>query len=140
MRVIKISRITSTAEKLGKLCSLADELGISLSYGHRVIVEDRDRDKNLPPLYMEDIEDDHNTTSEFPPCTEYKLVYDNPDYLAQQEREHQERLAKCKAKQEAAEAKKKAEAEAREVAEAKELVDKELAELGRLEKKYKKGK
>lgn len=126
-----------TAEKLSKLCALADELGISISfYGQRAIVEDRERDDKLPPLYMEDIED-NGGVSDFPPCTEFKLVYDNPAYLAQQERELEERRAKDKAEREAAEAKAKAAEEARKAKQAKELESKELAELDRLQKKYK---
>ena len=76
-----------TAVKLAKLCELADDLGIGFSfYGQRVVVEDKFRDENLPPLYLEDIEEGQWFTR-FPFATEYKLVYDNPEYIAQQKKQ-----------------------------------------------------
>lgn len=80
-----------TAVKIAKLCELADELGISISFYHqRVLVTDEGRDKNLPPLFLEDIEENHHFES-FPFETEYKMVYANPEFLAQEKREQYER-------------------------------------------------
>ena len=126
-----------TAEKLSKLCALADDLGISLSfYNHTVIVEDKDRDEKLPPLHLEDIEDNWNSVGCFPPTTEYKLVYDNPEYVAQQQRENQARRRKEEekkaAEQKAAEAKAKAERERQ----AKEKEARERKMLAELKEKY----
>lgn len=79
-----------TAVKLSKLMDLADKLGISISFYHeRVLIEDRDRSKELPPLYVEDIEEGHWFQG-FPFETEYKLVYENPEYIAQQKKEKEE--------------------------------------------------
>lgn len=81
-----------TAVKISKLMDLADELGISISFLHqKVLIEDKDRDANLPPLYCEDIEEGHWFDS-FPFETEYKLAYVNPEYLAQEKKEHEERI------------------------------------------------
>lgn len=121
-----------TAIKIAKLCDLADELGITLSfYGQRVVVEDREREKNLPPLYLEDIEDGH-WFEEFPFSTEYKLVYDNPEYIAQQKKEQEERDRKREeelriAKERAEEVRKRE--EARRAAQIEASERKQLAEL-----------
>jgi hypothetical protein len=81
-----------TAVKVSKLMDLADELGLSISFLHqRVLIKDKDRDGNLPSLYLEDIEEGHWFDS-FPFETEYKLVYNNPEFLAQERREHEERI------------------------------------------------
>ena len=65
-----------TMIKLNKLFELADELGISISfYGHRAVVNDIDRSDDDPILYLEDIEDTNNNMAEFPPATEFKVVY-----------------------------------------------------------------
>lgn len=83
-----------TAVKISKLMELADELGISISFLHqRVLIKDRDRDASLPPLFLEDIEDNHWFES-FPFETEYKLVSENPEWINQQNKEHEERVAK----------------------------------------------
>lgn len=126
-----------TAVKLDKLFAFADELGIGLSfYNHTVIVEDRDRDDKLPPLHLEDIEDDHNTSACFPPTTEYRLVYDNPAYLAEEAREFEERKQKeAEAKaafKKAAEEKAKAEKERR----AQQIEAQERKTLAELKAKY----
>ncbi len=127
-----------TAVKIAKLCDLADELGITLSfYGQRVVVEDRERDKELPPLYLEDIEDDH-WFEEFPFTTEYKLVYDNPEYIAQQKKEQEERdrvrAEEARIAKERAEAKVKTENERR----AREQEERERRLLAELKEKYEK--
>src|SRR5574339_247322 len=125
-----------TAVKIAKLCDLADELGIGLSfYGQRVVVEDRDRDKNLPPLYLEDIEDGH-WFEEFPFATEYKLVYDNPEYIAQQKKEQEERdrvrAEEARVIKERTKAKAKAKAERR----ARKQEARERQQLAELKAKY----
>jgi hypothetical protein len=127
-----------TAVKVAKLCDLADELGIGFSfYGQRVVVEDRERDSKLPPLYLEDIEDGH-WFSEFPFTTEYKMVYDNPAYVEQQKKEQAERDHKraeeARVAKEREEAKVKAEADRR----ARELEASERKLLATLKEKYEK--
>jgi len=126
-----------TAIKLIKLFDLADELGIRLSYQSQggIRVEDKDRDSSLPPLYLEDIEDDH-WFEEFPPSTEYKLVYENPDFLKQQALENLAYSAKIEEKKriekEAAEAKIKADREKR----IQEQEAQERQQLAELKMKY----
>lgn len=125
-----------TAIKIAKLCDLANELGISLSFYHqRVLVDDNDRDKNLPPLYLEDIEENHWVES-FPFEMEYKLVYENPAYVAQQKQEQEEReraeYLALKISREKEEQKAKAEAEER----AKALEARERRLLSELKDKY----
>lgn len=125
-----------TAIKIAKLCALAEELGISISFLHqRVIIQDKDRDGNLPPLFLEDIEDNHWFDS-FPFETEYKLVYDNPEYLAQKKAEEAERLRlrqeELRAAKEKEERRFKEESEAR----AKALEARERQLLADLKEKY----
>jgi hypothetical protein len=88
---LRLTDNNPTAVKLQKLFALADELGISLAYGQQTVrVFDNDRDSKLPTLFMEDIED-HHWFEEFPPTTEYKLVYDNPLFIEQRRKEYEER-------------------------------------------------
>lgn len=125
-----------TAIKVAKLCELADELGISISFFHqRVFIEDKNRDKTLPPLYVEDIEEGHWFQG-FPFETEYKLVYVNPDYINQQKAEEAERLRihaeELRVAKERAEAAEKLELEKR--AQALEARERQL--LTKLKEKY----
>jgi hypothetical protein len=125
-----------TAIKIAKLVDLAMELKISISfYGHRVIIDDEDRDPNLPHLMMEDIEPD-NLIQEFPPTTEYKLVYDNPVYLAERRKEHEDYIALQSEKNKEAKAKAAADKKAYEdkIALAKETQERET--LAKLKAKY----
>ena len=126
-----------TAVKVAKLCDLEDELGISISFSHqRVLVTDVARDKNLPPLYLIDLEEDHWFES-FPFETEYKMVYANPEFLAQekleQEEENKVRADTARILKEREAEKVKAEAERR----AKELEADERLMLAKLKEKYK---
>jgi hypothetical protein len=125
-----------TAQKLAKLCELADELGISISfYSYRTVIEDTDRDPKLPPLYLEDIETGEGM-DEFPFQMEYKLVYDNPEWIAQEAREREERE---RARVEEAERKRKAEEEKQRAAAEKARRTKEQRErelLAVLKDKY----
>lgn len=125
-----------TAVKISKLMELADELGISISFLHqRVLINDRDRDENLPPLFLEDIENDHWFES-FPFETEYKLVYANPEYLAREKAEEMERLRiraeELRVSREKAEAAAKLELEER----ARSLEARERRILAELKEKY----
>ena len=126
-----------TMVKFNKLYALAEELGISISfYNHTAIVEDKDREKNLPPLHLEYV-DGSDFDSSFPPVFEYKLVYDNPAYLEEQRRLLDERVAKQETERLATETKLK---EANALAEKKrqeQFEARERAELARLQEKYK---
>lgn len=92
-RRLRLKENHPTAIKLNQLFELADKLGISLEFSNstRVLVSDSDRDENLPPLWLEDIEDS-DYGGNFPPTTEYKLVYNNPAYLSLQEKKEREEL------------------------------------------------
>lgn len=86
-RQLRLTDKHPTMVKFMKVYDLMDELGLSISFhGHRTTVEDRDRDPNLPHLYLEDIESQDSPMNEFPPATEFCLIYDNPEYLAEQKR------------------------------------------------------
>jgi hypothetical protein len=120
--------------KLNKLSDLAEKLGIHLSFmpGYRTIVQDRERNANLPSLYLEEI-DNGQPVDEFPPTFEYRIIFDNPEYLAAQQRE-QEEYTKKRAQEELVKtAAEKAEKDRR----ARELEQRERAELARLRNKYK---
>lgn len=125
-----------TSIKFEKLCTFAEELGISFYWdGHHVIIKDRDRDPDLPKIHLHDIEE-HHWINSFPPKTEYKLIHDNPEYLKQQEIERQiyeAKLAEKEKLRKEAEAKLKLEQEAKELA-IKESKEKQL--LAELKAKY----
>ena len=91
---LKLKDNHPTMIKLMKLYDLAEELGISLSFvNHTFFVEDRDRDLNLPVLRMEDI-DNGEGVGDFPPSTEFKVIYQNPAWLKQRNEEQKERWKK----------------------------------------------
>lgn len=126
-----------TMIKLMKLYDLAEELGIHLSFtGHACIVQDNQRDAKLPMMRLEDIEGDSYDISEWPPATEFKVIYENPAYLTEQAaaRAEDDRVEAEKAKARSEAAKKAAETRARQQAEAKEAH--ERAQLADLKKKY----
>jgi hypothetical protein len=125
-----------TSIKVAKLCDLADKLGISFAFsGQRVIVEDRDRDKKLPPLYLEDIED-HHWFEEFPFTTEYKLVYQNPEWLAKRKKEQEEYYAKKEEEARLVKEKLAAQAKAEAEKRARETEARERRMLADLKAKY----
>jgi hypothetical protein len=124
------------AEKFNKLCALADELGISIVFlGQSTILQVADRERDLPPILIEDIECGEGI-GEFPPGTECKLVYDNPAYLAQQEKEQAEYAARAKAEREAAAAVKEENLRKQEEQRQANEKKRELNELERLKRKY----
>lgn len=125
-----------TAVKLSKLMDLASELGIIISFLHqRVLIQDKDRDENLPPLYLEDIEEGHWFDS-FPIETEYKLVYVNPEYLANQKKEEAERIAKQEESRRLAEQREYEAAKKEMERRAKVIEDNERRQLAILKEKY----
>jgi hypothetical protein len=98
---LKLKDNHPTMVKFYKLMNLAEDLGISFAvHSSRWEVIDSDRDPNLPPLWLEDIEDGLNSMGEFPPITECKMVYDNPAYLEEQKRLAEEFQAAQKVKKE----------------------------------------
>lgn len=126
-----------TAVKVAKLCDLAGELGISLSFYHqRVLVTDVARDKSLPSLYLEDIEE-NNWFESFPFETEYKLVYANPEFLAQekqkQDEHNRQRDENARLRREETDAAIKV----KEILLAQQVKDAELKMLATLKEKYK---
>jgi hypothetical protein len=133
---LKLKDNHPTMVKLYKLYELADELGIHIGFGsHRTIVQDNDRDPNLPPLFLEDMENGE-AIQEWPPVFEYNVIYDNPAHLAKQKEEHEERDKVRKAEEAKREADRKAKEKAEVEARARENEQKERAELARLRAKY----
>jgi hypothetical protein len=125
-----------TMIKLMKLYDLADELKIQLSFhGQTMIVEDGDRDPNLPHLRLEDLESG-DAPGEWPPGCEFKVIYENPAYLEEQAKEQEEyrkkRAEEEKARAEALARKRKEEEEKR----AKEIEESERFLLAKLKAKY----
>lgn len=84
-----------TMVKLQKIWAMAEDLGITISFEgtQACVVSDRDRDEKLPELVMEDVESGEGIGS-FPPQFEYKVVFENPAYLAEQKRLADERIKK----------------------------------------------
>ena len=133
---LKLKDNHPTMVKLYKLYELAEDLGISISFGsHRTVVQDRDRDDKLPTLFLEEL-DGGETIQEWPPTFEYKVIYDNPAYLTQQKAEQDERDKVRKAEEAKREADRKAKEKAETDARARENERKERAELARLKTKY----
>lgn len=125
-----------TAVKVLKLMDLAYELGISISFLHQaVLIKDKDRDQNLPPLFCEDIEEGHWFES-FPFETEYKLVYVNPEHLAYERKEHEERI-RIRDEQERLDKEKAAQLIAEKTAAAARALEaRERRQLAELKEKY----
>lgn len=133
---LKLKDNHPTMVKLAKLYDLAEELGINVSFGSmRSFVNDRDRDSKLPPLIIEDV-DNGEAIGEWPPSFEYKVYYENPEYIAQQEAERKERDAKRKQEEDEREVQRKAKEKAEKEARERAIEQKERAELARLKAKY----
>lgn len=133
---LKLKDNHPTMVKLAKLADLAEELGISISFSNYYAqVHDRDRDDSLPPLRMEEL-DGGEAVGEWPPIFEYKVIYENPAYLAQQEAERKERDQKRKEEEAKRESERKAKEEADRLARERAVEQKERAELARLKAKY----
>jgi hypothetical protein len=135
-RYLKLKDNHPTMIKLYKLYDLAEELGIHISFGsHRTVVQDNDRDSNLPSLFLEEL-DGGETIQEWPPTFEFKVIYDNPEYLAREKSEYEERDKIRKAEEAKRETDRKAKEKAEAGARARENERKERAELARLKAKY----
>ena len=127
-----------TMVKLMKLNDLAQELGISIEFlSHKTIVTDSDRDPNLPHICLEDIEEgiSHYINS-FPLETEFRLVDDNPKYLEEEKKLHEEQMTKIKALADKARAEEEARKKEAEEAKKREIVAKEMQLLAELKAKY----
>lgn|SRR5574337_232066 len=135
-RYLKLRDNHPTMVKLYKLYDLAEELGISISFGsHRTIVDDNERNKDLPPLYLEDI-DNGESVQEWPPTTEFKVYFDNPEYLAKEKAENEARDKQRKEEEAKREADRKAKEQAQKEAAKRAEEQRERAELARLKAKY----
>jgi multidrug efflux pump subunit AcrA (membrane-fusion protein) len=133
---LKLKDNHPTMIKLLKLYDLAEELGISVSFGnYRTIVNDRDRDDKLPPLFIEEV-DGGEPVQEWPPVFEFKVIYDNPEYLAKKKAEQEEYDRKRKEESAKKEAEQKAKEQAEAAARARAQEQRERAELARLKAKY----
>lgn len=128
-----------TMAKVMKLWEITEELGLTLTFhGQTTIVEDKDRDPNLPMLRLEDIET-LDGPQEWPPSCEFKLVYDNPEYLAEQKRAVDAGLVERAAKFKAAEDKRKAQEAEEQRLQAIETENRERKQLAKLKAKYPNG-
>lgn len=93
---LRLKENHQTMVKFNKLIDFAFNLGISVSYEpHCVIISDKDRDPKLPSLLLQDAEGDDYSVSSFPPDMDFKIIYDNPEYLANYDKiqEEQRRAA-----------------------------------------------
>lgn len=90
-RYLRLKDNHPVMEKLMKLSDYAEELGISISFSHHgTIVEDTDW--HGPRLVMSEIIDNgyENGVMEWPPATEFKIVYENPVWTAEEARKEEE--------------------------------------------------
>lgn len=72
-----------TMIKLGKLFDLAEELGISISYNSNgpAHIYDKDFVDGCTPLSLSDIESPDYPMDSFPCTLEYKVTFQNPEYI-----------------------------------------------------------
>jgi hypothetical protein len=104
-RHLRLKDMHPTMQKLEKIFAFADELGISIDFSERgpAIVRDSDRDKELPPLHLCDMDNDGYPMESFPPNLDFKVIYENPKFLSQEaeatkkrrEKEEKERAEKA---------------------------------------------
>lgn len=81
-KFLRLKDTHPTMVKLNRLIDLASELGISISYSdNMVVVSDKDRDPKLPHLFLQDLDSSDYPPSDFPPIFDFKIIYDNPEYL-----------------------------------------------------------
>lgn len=141
-RYLRLKDSHPTMQKLDQLFALAEELGINIGFsGYGVAtIEDRDRDKDLPPLRMQDIENSDYPMDSFPPTLDFKVIYENPEHIEMERLAHeaykeQERLkaeAKSEAAKRSAETRKKEQRTAK-IAALKAQADSAMAELKKLQ-------
>lgn len=134
-KILKLKNNHPTMIKFNKLCDFAEELGLSLDLGGNfIILEDRDRDDNLPMLELHDLEND--TCPSIPPTMEFKIIYDNPEYLEYEKKQSEimdkERLEKNRLEK----LKQDEELRIRKEKEAKQIEDNERKQLAILKAKY----
>jgi hypothetical protein len=122
----------STMVKLDKLAAFAEELGISLNFFQQAtFIQDNGLPQDHPQLRLEDT-DNGEAISEWPPVFEYKVIFENPAYLADQKIKHEEYVKREAERERERLAKAKAEKEAH----ALQVEKAERAELARLQKKF----
>jgi hypothetical protein len=135
-KVLRLKEKHPTAIKFERLCQYAEDLGISIDWhGLKVFLYDKDRDSSLPPIYLQDIEENHWITS-FPPTTEYYLLSENPEYLALRAKEEQERLLRIEEEKRARALQLEEKIRQEELARQAQLEASERALLESLKKKY----
>lgn len=132
---LKLKDSHPTMIKLMKLYDLANELGIHIQFGHRSVILDEDRDVNLPPMFLEDL-DNGDSVTEWPPTFDFKVVSENPEYKAAAKQAHNEWKAKEAEKEQLLIEAKRAKEQAEQEIKRQEIETKELKELARLKKKY----
>jgi hypothetical protein len=115
-----------TMIKLMKLYAVADELGINISFhGVNAVLSDKDNEDVY--FYVQDV-DDGEAIQDFPPATEFKIIFENPEFLkfqeeeAKQDRFRREQKEKEKREKEAA----RRELEEKRIAKEKEMKDRAL--------------
>jgi hypothetical protein len=136
-RTIELDENHPTMIKLNQLMDLADDLGLKLYlHGQSLVVQDNK--SNLPPLLIEDIEPNHYINV-FPPNMEFRLIYDNPEYLAQRKRESEREQAEWEEKRRIAKEKAELARQQAEQLRLKQIEDSERATLRFLKSKYESG-
>lgn len=134
--LLKLKDNHPTMVKLYKLYDLAEELGIGISFDrYQTVITDSARDSNLPPLLLQEI-DGAESVKEWPPLFEYKVVFQNPEWLAKDDAEKEQRALARKNDFAKQEAERKAKEDAARLAKLQEQELKERAELARLKNKY----
>jgi len=125
-----------TLIKFQKLADLADELGLVIAIdGGQMAVYDRDQP------YVFNVRDTEQTGWEksfysFPPCTEYFIKYENPEYIRLEKIKHEKYKAEQKEKEEQDRAAKLLAEKAAEEERIKVLEEKERKTLAFLKAKY----
>lgn len=134
-RLLRLKENHPVMQKVFKLYDLAEELGIKIHWrGQEVWVNDRDH----PDIdfYMEDIDDASALISEFPPTFEFKMIFNNPEWLKLKEAEENARLQRMKEDAERREKEHQALLAAQEAARKAKIEAEERELLNALKKKY----
>ncbi len=121
--------------KLDKIMGLMEELGITISvHGQTLIIDDKDNPGTQ--FTFVDVDDSDRGVYHFPPTLDYKVIYENPEWIKAWElelEENRKRLEKLRLEKEAAEA---AEKERRRLEKIEQKKKADLTELARLKALY----
>lgn len=134
-RTLRLKEHHPVMQKVLKLYDRAEELGLKIYWsGQQVWVKDQDQPNTK--FYLEDIDNSSIWISEFPPTFEFKMIFDNPEWIKQQEAEENARIQKMKEALEQQEKERQLQLAAQEAERKAKVEAEERQLLAALKKKY----